>query len=79
METKSIENVDLQVYSYNTLLEHDPYLLPWAMRGVLDEELVKTELSSEAMELLQQFDEWQPKKKELIDVRRRLQVIKSVL
>lgn len=79
METKSIQNVDLQVHPYNTGLKPDPYFLPFALRGVLDEELVKTELSNEALELIQQFDEWQPQKKELIDVKNRLRVIKSVL
>jgi len=79
METKSVENVELQVNPYNTALAPDPYFLPFAIRGVLDEELVKTELSNEAAELLQQFDEWQPQKAKLVDVKNRLKVIKSVL
>jgi len=79
LETTSVGDVDLQVNPYNTTVRSDPYFLPFAIRGVLDEDLVKTDLSNEATELLRQFDAWQPLTRELMDVKNRLKAIKSML
>lgn len=49
------------------------------MRGLLEEQFVKTDLYSETMELLKQFDEWKPTTKALKDVKYRLEVVKSKL
>lgn len=49
------------------------------MRGLLEEEFVKTELYSETTELLKQFDDWSPSTKALKDVKYRLEVIRSKL
>jgi hypothetical protein len=49
------------------------------MRGLLEEDVVKTELDQEARELLLQFEEWKPSTKVLKDVKYRLEVIKSKL
>ena len=55
----------------------NPYILPFAMRGILEEDYVKTELQREAMDLLKQFDQWQPTTKVLKDVKCRLEGIRS--
>lgn len=57
----------------------NPYILPFAMRGILEEDYVKTELQVEAKELLAQFDEWRPTTKALKDVKFRLEGIRSKL
>jgi hypothetical protein len=57
----------------------NPYVLPWIMRGLLEEDLVKTELSSETEELLRQFDDWKPSTKALKDVKYRLEAVRSKL
>lgn len=57
----------------------NPYILPFAMRGVLEEEYVRTELSDETAELLKQFDEWKPSNKALRDVKFRLEGVRSKL
>jgi hypothetical protein len=57
----------------------NPYILPWIMRGLLEEEFVKTELSHETEELLRQFDEWKPTNKALKDVKYRLEAVRSKL
>ncbi|KXJ94365.1 hypothetical protein Micbo1qcDRAFT_159497 [Microdochium bolleyi] len=57
----------------------NPYLLPWIMRGLLEENFVKTELSSETTELLKQFDAWEPSTKPLKDVKWRLEAVRSKL
>ena len=55
----------------------NPYILPFAMRGVLEEEYVRTQLSSETSELLRQFDDWKPSSKVLKDVKFRLEGVRS--
>ncbi|KHN97613.1 uncharacterized protein MAM_04628 [Metarhizium album ARSEF 1941] len=57
----------------------NPYVLPWIMRGMLEEDFVKTELSSETEDLLRQFDDWKPSNKALKDVKYRLEAIRSRL
>ncbi|KAG6039860.1 hypothetical protein E4U41_001970 [Claviceps citrina] len=57
----------------------NPYVLPWIMRGILEEAFVKTELSGETDELLRQFDDWKPSSKALKDVKYRLEAVRSKL
>lgn len=57
----------------------NPYILPWAMRGLLEEKSVKTEFQAEAQELLRLFDEWEPATKSLKNVKWRLEAVKSKL
>jgi len=49
------------------------------MRGLLEEEFVKTELATEMRELVQQFDDWKPVTKALKDVKYRLEAVRSKL
>lgn len=57
----------------------NPYILPFAMRGILEEDFVKSDLQDEANLLLEQFDEWKPTTKALKDVKFRLEGIRSKL
>ncbi|KAI7323080.1 hypothetical protein KC315_g8598 [Hortaea werneckii] len=59
----------------------NPYYLPWAVRGMLSEDIVKRDekLSEEVAELVKEFDEWRPTSKVLKDVRWRLEGVKSML
>ena len=59
--------------------EGNPYFLPWAMRGVLEEERVRKELADECRQLLEMFDNWRPTSKGLKDVKFRLEALKSRL
>ncbi|RGP75816.1 hypothetical protein FLONG3_5573 [Fusarium longipes] len=61
------------------LTSQNPYVLPWIMRGLLEEDFVRTELSAEADELLKQFDNWKPTNKALKDVKYRLEAVRSKL
>ncbi|OHW91143.1 hypothetical protein CSPAE12_10134 [Colletotrichum incanum] len=63
----------------SSLANPNPYHLPWIMRGLLEEDFVRTELSSETEELLRQFDDWKPATKALKDVKYRLEAIRSKL
>lgn len=57
----------------------NPFFLPWAMRGLLEEEFVKRELGREVEELLAMFEEWKPTGKQLKDVKFRLEAVRSKL
>ncbi|KAJ4305680.1 hypothetical protein N0V90_001211 [Kalmusia sp. IMI 367209] len=59
--------------------EANPYFLPWAMRGLLEEEFVKRELGREVEGLLGMFEEWKPTDKRLKDVKFRLEGVRSKL
>lgn len=62
-----------------TLANPNPYHLPWIMRGLLEEDFVKSELSNEVEDLLKQFDDWKPTTKALKDVKYRLEAVRSKL
>ncbi|KAF4626996.1 hypothetical protein G7Y89_g11156 [Cudoniella acicularis] len=60
LETTSVGEVPLGLKKYEIPNNANPYVLPWIMRGLLEEDFVKTELSSETSELLKQFNDWKP-------------------
>jgi hypothetical protein len=78
LETTSINNTALTQRPGPTT-SSNPYILPFAMRGILEEDYVKKELQDEALDLLKQFDEWKPTTKGLKDVKFRLEGIRSKL
>lgn len=57
----------------------NPFFLPWAMRGILEEESVKRLMGREVEELLGAFEEWRPISKGLRDVKFRLEAVRSKL
>lgn len=61
--------------------EKNPFVLPWAVRGIFEERLVKSDskLQAEVKELVQEFEEWRPTSKILKDVRWRLEGVRSML
>jgi hypothetical protein len=59
--------------------QQNPYILPFAMRGVLEEEYVRAELMGEVEELVREFDAWKPGTKALKDVKFRLEGVRSKL
>ncbi len=79
IETTSVGNMPCEIHKHESLAQSNPYHLPWIMRGLLEEDFVKTELSSETSELLEKFDEWKPVNKALKDVKYRLEAVRSKL
>ncbi|RKF58864.1 hypothetical protein OnM2_064004 [Erysiphe neolycopersici] len=79
LETTSIKNVPLGFTNHKLPMTSNPYVLPWIMRGLLEEDYVKTKLTDETIELLKMFDDWKPSTKVLKDVKYRLEVVKSKL
>ncbi|KAI9816839.1 MAG: hypothetical protein M1827_001484 [Pycnora praestabilis] len=79
LESTSVGEIPLEVHKYEVSTNANPYILPWAMRGLIEEEYVRTELEKETTELLEQFDNWKPASKVLRDVKFRLEAVKSKL
>lgn len=79
LETTSVGRVPCEITKYHGLTQPNPYVLPWIMRGLLEEDVVRTELSSETEELLRRFDDWEPKTKPLQNVKYRLEAVRSKL
>ncbi|CCC05872.1 unnamed protein product [Sordaria macrospora k-hell] len=78
-KTSSSVPCDMATRQPGTLSNPNPYHLPWIMRGLLEEDFVKSELSNEVEELLKQFDDWKPTTKALKDVKYRLEAVRSKL
>ncbi|KAI9683154.1 MAG: hypothetical protein M1829_005945 [Trizodia sp. TS-e1964] len=79
LESSSVGDLPLQIQKYEVPTNVNPFILPWSMRGVLEEEYVKTELDRETSDLLEQFDNWKPTSKVLKDVKFRLEAVRSKL
>lgn len=79
LETTSIKGVPLKFTNHKLPMTSNPYVLPWIMRGLLEEDYVRTKLTHETIELLKMFDDWKPATKVLKDVKYRLEVVKSKL
>ncbi|CAG8124088.1 unnamed protein product [Penicillium salamii] len=79
LETSSIPNSTLSIKRATSSVSPNPYILPFAMRGLLEEEYVRREMHGDTMELLKQFDDWKPSSKVLKDVKFRLEGIRSKL
>ena len=78
LETSTLSNMALSRRQPAPLIAN-PYILPFAMRGILEEDFVKTQLQEEAQQLLTQFDDWRPTTKVLKDVKFRLEGVRSKL
>jgi len=76
---QSPEVVVSKNYEAPTATNANPFFLPWAMRGMLEEAVVKGPLQEEAKELLTLFDEWTPTTKALRDVKFRLEAVRTKL
>lgn len=58
----------------------NPFTLPWAVRGMLEEARGKGEdVGEEVKELVREFDEWKPSSKILRDVRWRLEGVRGLV
>ncbi|KAI1331171.1 hypothetical protein F5Y16DRAFT_423714 [Xylariaceae sp. FL0255] len=79
LETTNVSETPCHIQKHEGLNNSNPYILPWIMRGLLEEDFVKTELYSETVELLKQFEEWTPSTKALKDVKYRLEAVRSKL
>ena len=77
LETTFVGNYPLRIHHERSCTTQNPYILPFAMRGLLEEDYVRTELYGETRELIRQFDDWKPSSKVLKDVKFRLEGVRS--
>lgn len=81
LETTSISPIpQLKVKEYEGppgTANANPFYLPWAMRGILEEEMVRGLLSEEARKLRELFEGWRPLTKGLKDVKFRLEALRQ--
>nr|OQO27429.1 hypothetical protein B0A51_07880 [Rachicladosporium sp. CCFEE 5018] len=75
----SLPGIGAVIAPYSAPKEVNPFNLPWAVRGLLEEKLVKEEFGEEVMLLVKEFEEWKPTSKALRDVKFRLEGVKSML
>lgn len=79
LNTTTIGKLDFKTVREIDANAQNPYILPFALRGMLEENFVRNELREETMLLLKQFDEWKPSTKVLKDVKFRLEGVRSKL
>ena len=79
LETTSLGAIPPQFHRDGVTPSPNPYILPFAVRGVLEEDYVRTGHSQEITELIKQFDRWKPSTKALKDVKFRLEGVRSKL
>ena len=79
LETTTLSHMPMQTHLESPITTQNPYILPFAMRGLLEEDLVRKELYGEVTELIKLFDAWKPSTKVLKDVKFRLEGVRSKL
>ena len=79
LATTSLRETPPQFHRKSATTSQNPYILPFAMRGVLEEDYVRAHLYGEITELIKQFDKWKPSTKALKDVKFRLEGVRSKL
>ena len=79
LETTSVGDIAVKKIRNGPAASQNPYILPFAMRGLLEEDYVRTELYDEMIELVSQFENWKPSSKVLKDVKFRLEGVRFKL
>ncbi|KAF2014859.1 hypothetical protein BU24DRAFT_371665 [Aaosphaeria arxii CBS 175.79] len=79
IETKGKYALQVKEYKSVGSGSQNPFYLPWAMRGLLEEDFVRNESEQEVEELLAMFEKWRPSTKQLKDVKFRLEGVRSRL
>ena len=72
LRTTSVSNSPIEMHPLSSRTTPNPYILPFALRGLLEEEVVRTTLSQEVNRLLEQYEHWTPATKGLRDIKYRL-------
>ncbi|CAB5393892.1 unnamed protein product [Rhizophagus irregularis] len=80
-ETPSLGACDLKLDRFVAQQKNNPFYLPWAMRGVLEDREVSESihLKYETMKLRKQYEEWEPTTKAMKEVKFRLEPMRDVI
>lgn len=78
--TRSNEHAppQLKLESFETRKFNNPHLLPWSLRGILEDRAVCAIFAHEINKLLDDFESWKPSTKTLKDVQYRLEPMRRV-
>lgn len=69
------EEVQLTVQPFKARASRNDYLLPWALRGLIEDQRVMAIVGDELAVLRQAFHAWAPKTNALKEIRRKLEPI----
>lgn len=61
-----------------TKLNSNPHLLPWSLRGILEDPAVRITFGSQIAKLLDDFESWKPTTKTLKDLQYRFEPMRSI-
>ncbi|KAI7862603.1 hypothetical protein BDF14DRAFT_1735855 [Spinellus fusiger] len=77
----SVPSVEAKLDPFQAKVRLNPYYLPWAMRGIFDDEniLKDPELSRELENLRALYDRWHPSSSKLREIKFRLEPLKAKL
>ncbi|RIA88750.1 hypothetical protein C1645_694938 [Glomus cerebriforme] len=80
-ETPSLGSCDLKLERFMAQQKNNPFYLPWAMRGVLEDQKVleSQHFSLDVMKLRKQYEDWEPTSKPMKEVKFRLEPLKDVI
>ncbi|GBC08114.1 hypothetical protein RclHR1_07910003 [Rhizophagus clarus] len=80
-ETPSLGSCDVKLDRFVAQKNNNPFYLPWAMRGILeDKEVLELQhLKYEIMKLRKQYEDWEPSSKAMKEVKFRLEPMKDAI
>ncbi len=80
-ETPSLGFCDLKTECFQAQQKNNPYYLPWAMRGILEDREVSEsrQFAHEILKLRKQYEDWDPVTKAMKDVKFRLEPLKDAI
>lgn len=68
---------NLELSPFQPRATRNDYIIPWALRGLIEDRRISTLFGHELAELRVAFDKWQPKTAILRDVRRKLEPVRQ--
>ncbi|KAK7203432.1 hypothetical protein BZA70DRAFT_283682 [Myxozyma melibiosi] len=80
LETSEMQGLPVRVddkFEVPTPANYNPYHLPWSVRGMLEQDVVREHFEEDITRVLNKFDVWNPDTKPLKDIKYRLSAIRS--
>ncbi|CAG8635074.1 16601_t:CDS:2 [Funneliformis caledonium] len=80
-ETPSLSYCNVKLERFQAQQKNNPYYLPWAMRGILEDRgvLESNKFAHEILKLRKQYEDWEPVSKVMKDVKFRLEPLKDAI
>ena len=80
-ETPSLGDFDLNLDRFTAQQKNNPYYLPWAMRGILEDKgvLESRHFTHEILKLRKQYEDWEPASKAMKEVKFQLEPLRDAI